>query len=288
VAGIIRKVSSYGRLVKFSHTIFAFPFAMAAFILASEEVKVKTASLFWLILALVSARTSAMSFNRIVDRAYDALNPRTSQRELPTQKVSLKEAIGLCIGSGCIFILASSFLNFTCLLLSPLVLGLILGYSYTKRFTWTTHFILGIMIAFAPLGTWIAVGGGINPTIIFLSLAVAMWVAGFDIIYACQDVEFDRVQGLYSIPSRFGLGVALIISSLVHFLAVISFILVGIVNENMGFIYWLGLGFIALILIYEHMIISPRDLSKIGKAFFNLNGYVSLGYFFIVLWEVWF
>jgi 4-hydroxybenzoate polyprenyltransferase len=278
---------NYAALVRFSHTVFALPFALSSVALAWPKHPVTLRVLLWILVAMVGARTAAMGFNRLVDRKFDALNPRTANWELPRGKVGVGEAIALTTLAAFIFVLAAYQLNWICFVLSPVALGIVFFYSLTKRFTWTSHLFLGLALALAPIGAWLAVAGTpIDLAELFLpfylGLAVVFWLAGFDIIYSLQDREFDRTQGLYSIPVRFGVAAALQLSTLFHLGTIAFLALVGF-TAGVGVIYWLGFLAVALVLLWEHRIVTPSDLSRINRAFFDLNAYVSLGYFFATL-----
>jgi 4-hydroxybenzoate polyprenyltransferase len=239
---------------------------------------------------MVAARTAAMAFNRIVDRKFDALNPRTRSWELPAGKVSVTEAVVLTAAASLVFIYAAYRLNPLCFLLSPVALAIVFFYSLTKRFTWACHLFLGLALSLAPLGAWLAVSGrpaalGELDVPVFLALAVLFWLAGFDIIYAIQDYAFDRAQGLYSVPARFGVTRSLILSSLFHVATVILLLLVGL-SAGLGGVYWIGIGGVAAILTWAHRLVTPGDLSRINKAFFDVNAYVSVGYFIATLVDV--
>ena len=268
---------TFGRMVKFSHTIFAMPFALAAAAIAARDHGITLGRVVAIVIAMVGARTAAMGFNRIVDRDIDARNPRTANRELPTGQVGVGAAVVLTLLSIGVFLGAAAWLGPLCLALSPIALVLVLGYSYTKRFTWLCHVILGIAIAAGPGGAWIAVTGQVSTPALWLMAVVASWIGGFDILYSLADRDFDRSQGLHSIPARFGLRGALWISIALH--AVTAFALVGLWRAaHLGPIYLGGAGLIVLLLIWEHAILRPNDLSRLNKAFFDLNGYVSLAF----------
>ena len=276
------KITDYGRLVRFSHTVFALPFAMASLALAWPKHPVTLRSLFLILIAMVAARTAAMGFNRIVDRKFDALNPRTAAWEMPTGTVKVWEAAVLTGGAAVLFVLAAYQLNWICFVLAPIALAILFLYSLTKRFTWASHLFLGLALAIAPIGAWLAV---VEPPIaptelavpVYLGLAVVFWLAGFDIIYSLQDREFDRASGLYSVPVRFGVAGALRLSSLFHCLTVFFLAMVGW-SAEMGAIYGFGCVAVTVILAWEHYIVTPTDLSRINRAFFDLNAYVSIGY----------
>jgi len=287
IKGLLQRVINYGRLIRFSHTIFALPFALASVTLASAIRPVTSLTLLWILVAMVGARSAAMGFNRLADKKLDALNPRTRGWEMPQEKVKVWEAVLLTSLAAVIFIYAAHQLNPLCFLLSPLALAVIFFYSLTKRFTWASHLFLGLALSLAPMGAWLAVTGTPqHPTDLltpfFLSLAVLFWLAGFDIIYSLQDYDFDRSHGLHSIPVRFGVVWGLRLSSLSHILTVFFLVLVGL-SAGLGVIYWAGVAVVCGILIWEHRLVRPDDLSRINRAFFDLNAYVSVGYFLMTL-----
>jgi 4-hydroxybenzoate polyprenyltransferase len=278
-------VAALGRMVKLSHTVFALPFALAATAMAARGHGITLAQVLAILIAMVSARTAAMGWNRIVDRRLDARNPRTASRELPTGKVSVLAAASLVAASAAVFVAAAASLGRLCLLLSPVVLLLVLGYSFTKRFTWLCHLFLGLAIGIAPAGAWIAVRGELGMPAVWLMAAVATWIGGFDVLYALADRDFDRQAGIHSIPARFGVPVALAISALMHLGTVVALLLAGL-TAGLGAIYHLGVAAVLGIFVYEHAILRPSDLSRLDVAFFNLNGYVSLVYFAATLTQV--
>jgi 4-hydroxybenzoate polyprenyltransferase len=277
----IDKAVLYLRMIKFSHSIFALPFAFTAAILASSGIP-SLYQIFWITLAMVGARSAAMGLNRIIDRKIDALNPRTAKREIPSGEVKVTEAWIFVLLSLILLLISAYKLNPLCFKLAPVAIFFLFLYSYTKRFTWLSHIFLGITISAAPLGAWVAIKGSLNLEIIPLSMAVIFWLAGFDILYALQDVEFDKSHGLYSIPQRFGIKKALIFSRLFHFITWSLLILTGIIF-GLNIIYWIGLFIISILLIYEHRLVKPNDLSRLNIAFFNMNGYISLTVFFFTL-----
>lgn len=231
-----------------------------------------------------------MAFNRLVDRKFDALNPRTQQWEMPQGSVKVREAVILTVIGSVVFVYAAYQLNFVCFVLSPVALAIIFFYSLTKRFTWTSHLFLGLALSLAPMGAWLAVSG--SPieltelaTPFFLGLAVLFWLAGFDIIYSLQDQDFDRQEGLHSIPVRFGVARALQFSSFFHLCTLIFLALVGVTAE-MGLIYWVGWLTVSVILFWEHRIVTANDLSRINRAFFDFNAYVSIGYLLAILGDL--
>jgi len=245
-----------------------------------------------ILVAMIGARTAAMGFNRLADRQFDALNPRTRMWELPRGLVGVWEAAALTVAAALIFVLSAYQLNWTCFLLSPVALAIAFFYSLTKRFTWASHLFLGLALAIAPIGAWLAVADA-PITLeelsvpVYLGLAVVFWLAGFDIIYSLQDHDFDRAHGLHSIPVRFGIAGALRLSSLCHFFTAVFLGAVG-VAARMGPIYWIGLVCVSTMLLWEHCIVKPGDLSRINKAFFDFNAYISIGYFFATLGDVLF
>jgi 4-hydroxybenzoate polyprenyltransferase len=279
---LLETIIDYGRLVRFSHTVFALPFALAALALAWSSYPITLRTFSWILVAMVGARTAAMGFNRLVDRRFDALNPRTSDWELPRGKVTVRATAALTAGAALLFVGAAYQLNDLCFILSPLALAIIFFYSLTKRFTWTSHFFLGLALSLAPVGAWLAVSGwppslGALAVPALLGLAVLFWLAGFDMIYSLQDYDFDRKHGLYSVPVRFGVPAALALSGASHLVTVVLLGMVG-VKAQLGLIYWIGIGLIFVILLWEHLLVTPRDLSKINRAFFDFNAYVSIGY----------
>jgi 4-hydroxybenzoate polyprenyltransferase len=284
---LTEKILDYGKLIRFSHTIFALPFALASVALAASDRPLTVRTLIWILVAMAGARSAAMGFNRLADREIDALNPRTQGWELPQGKIRVWEAVLLTTIASLVFVFSAYQLNTLCFLLSPIALAILFFYSFTKRFTWTSHLFLGLALALAPMGAWLAVAGAPDHpedilTPFFLGLAVLFWLAGFDVIYALQDYEFDRKVGLHSIPVRFGIRTALRLSSLFHLLTISFLILVGI-QADLRWIYWGGLMAVSLILIREHRLVTPEDFSRVNKAFFDFNAYVSVGYFLTTL-----
>ena len=273
--GLRAKIADYGRLVRFSHTIFALPFALSSIALAWPRHSITLRSLLWILVAMVGARTAAMGFNRLADRKFDALNPRTKNWELPRGKVTVVEATLLTILASLVFMLAAYELNWVCFVLSPIALAIVFFYSLTKRFTWTAHLFLGLALAIAPVGAWLAVA---QPPFevaelkvpIYLGLAVVFWLAGFDIIYSLQDRAFDEKTGLHSIPVRFGVAGALRLSSAFHCGTILFLALVGNAAA-LGLFYWIGFLAVTAILVWEHRIVRADDLSRINKAFFDLK-----------------
>jgi len=284
-ASVLSTMRLFGRMVKFSHTVFALPFALAAAAIAARGHGITAAQVLAILVAMAGARTAAMGFNRIVDRRIDARNPRTAGREIPAGKVSLMSAALLTSASAAIFVAAAASLGRLCLALSPVVLALILGYSFTKRFTWLCHLFLGLAIGIAPAGAWLAVRGELGAPALWLVAAVTTWIGGFDILYALSDREFDRTAGIHSIPARFGVPASLVISAVLHVATALALLAAGLA-AGLGAIYFLGVAVVAAIFVYEHSIVRPSDLSRLDVAFFNLNGYVSVAYFAATLAQV--
>lgn len=281
----IGSVVVFGRMIKLSHSVFALPFAMAGAALAARSHGLEAQQLVWIVLAMVSARSAAMGFNRLADRVMDGKNPRTRDRALPKGRIAPR-AVALIVGACCaLFVVSAYQLNDLCLRLSPLALLVILSYSYFKRFTWATHLVLGLALAIAPAGAWIAVTGTFDPAMFWLAAAVLTWVAGFDIIYACQDYEFDVAQGVHSIPRRFGIGPALVAARLLHAATVVFLLAVHQVFD-LHALYLCGTVLATGMLVYEHTLVKPDDLSKIDVAFFNTNGLVSVVYFVFLLGDI--
>jgi 4-hydroxybenzoate polyprenyltransferase len=279
------QVAAYGRMIRFSHSVFALPFALTSAALAARSGGIAGMQVLWIVVAMVAARSAAMGFNRLADQGVDARNPRTAARELPRGVLSRAEVWAFVGASVAVFELAAAMLNGLCLALSPVALAIVLGYSYTKRFTAASQLVLGLSLAVAPVGAWLAIRGRFEAVPLVLGLAVVLWVAGFDTLYACQDVEFDRREGLRSIPASLGVGRALAVARGLHVAAVLP--LLGL--------YWLtplhplylgGVAGVAALLAFEHSLVHPEDLSRVMQAF-NLNGWVSLGYFAFTAAAAW-
>lgn len=268
-------------MIQFKLTVFALPFALTGAFLASRGMP-KFIVLFWIVLAMVGARTCAMGFNRVVDRSFDKDNPRTAGRAIPAGEVSLSEAWTMVVLAGLLFFFACSMLNSLTLMLAPFGLFLTLFYSLTKRFTILCHLILGVALAFAPLGGWVAVLGSFDGYPPALSLGVIFWVAGFDTIYGCLDADFDRKAGLHSLPSRIGKRNGFRVAGIFHILAFIFFTLVG-VQAELNIYYYLGIVLASFALLYQHILVSPDDLSQIRASFFSMNGFISIT-IFIATW----
>ncbi|MEK7823025.1 MAG: UbiA-like polyprenyltransferase [Nitrospirota bacterium] len=271
---LFKKITDYLRLIKFSHSIFALPFAFTSALIAANGVPTFS-QIFWITVAMVGGRTGAMGMNRIIDRKIDALNPRTKNRELPRGVIKTGEAFIFTIIAFALLLFAAYKLNPLCLKISPIVLLVLFTYSYTKRFTWLSHIVLGTALSLAPLGAWIAIKGTFDFQILPLCFAVMFWVAGFDVFYAMQDIDFDKKHGLYSIPSAFGIKTSLWIARLFH-LITIAMLLGLIPIFNLGALYLFGVLIASALLLYEHSLVKPGDLSKLDMAFFNMNGYISI------------
>ena len=274
------RLRTYASFVRFSHSVFALPFALAGALLAMRRVPVSWAALGWILVAMVAARSAAMAFNRLVDARLDALNPRTSNRELPRGVISAREAIGFVGAASLVFVYAAWRLNPLCFALSPVALAIVFWYSLAKRHTTWTQLFLGLAMAVAPVGGWLASGGrgGWEPWV--LALAIGAWVGGFDVLYACQDIEFDRAHGLRSIPVRYGVRTALAISRVMHAVAVVSLLALAWVTPLPHF-YEVGVVAVAAMLVYEQSLVSADDLSQVKRAF-DLNGYVGIMYLLIL------
>jgi 4-hydroxybenzoate polyprenyltransferase len=277
---IVQRLKVTLEMIKIEHTLFALPFAFLGATLAARELPPQPASfwiskLFWITLAMVGARSAAMTFNRIADRKIDAANPRTAARALPAGLLDLRFAAVFAVIASALFLLAASQLNRLTLILSPIALGSVLLYSYTKRFTFLSHLILGWCLAIAPSGAWIAIQGRLALVPVLLSLSVMLWTSGFDVLYACQDYDFDRQSGLHSIPRRFGIRRALWIARGIHGVMFTSLV-VFFLNAHLG---WMGLiGVIAtgVLLVYQHSIVKENDLTRLNAAFFTTNAFVSV------------
>lgn len=275
MAGFLSKLKTTLEMIKFEHTLFALPFAFLGAILAADGLP-EWRQLFWITAAMVGARSAAMTFNRIADREIDAANPRTANRELPAGKLSVGFAWAFLFAAIGLFELAAYSLNWLTFALSPIALLSVLGYSYAKRFTAFSHLMLGWALAISPTAAWIAVRGTIDSEVpLLLSLLVLMWTAGFDVMYACQDWEFDRKNGLRSIPARFGIRNSLWIARLFHFQAFIVLLLLWLAT-GLGWLALTGMLAVAGLLIYQHMLVRPNDLSRMNAAFFTTNAFVSV------------
>jgi 4-hydroxybenzoate polyprenyltransferase len=260
--------------IKFEHTVFALPFAYIAMVLAAGGWP-GWRTVLWVTAAMVGARTCAMATNRLVDRWIDAANPRTAGRHLPRGLLETADVKRLAIGGAALMFVAAWMLNRLCFELAPIALVFLVGYSYTKRFTWASHWILGFTDGIAAAGGWAAVRAHIDLPAYVLWFALTVWIAGFDLIYACQDVDFDRAHGLHSFPARFGIAAALRAAQVCHALTAVAFAALGLML-GLGIAFWLGWLAVVGLLIYEHSLVSPRDLSRLDVAFFNVNGYIAV------------
>ncbi len=290
MTGFFRQVSEVLATIKFQHSIFALPFAMTGALLGARgagfEVGELAGKFGWIIVAMVAARSAAMGFNRLADASIDARNPRTATRALPAGRLSKQFAAGFVALSSALLILAASQLNPLCLALSPLALAAALGYSYTKRFTSLSHLVLGAVLGIAPAAAWIGVRGSFDAPILLISAAVAFWAAGFDIIYSCQDIAFDRSSGLHSLPARIGIAKALLISRFLH-AGMVVLLLMAWTSLGMGLSALGGIGIIALLLAYEQSLVKADDLSRVNAAFFAVNGWVSVLFFAFWAVDIW-
>jgi 4-hydroxybenzoate polyprenyltransferase len=269
-------------MIKFEHSVFALPFALTGAMLAwrdaafvSDGIGVKLA---WIVLAMVAARSAAMAFNRLLDAEIDARNPRTSSRHIPAGLLSRQFAWGFTIIASIAFVAASAALNPLCLKLSPVALGIVFFYSFTKRFTSLSHLVLGFSLGIAPAAAWIAIRATLDSRILWLTAAVSLWTAGFDMIYSCQDYDFDRRSGLHSIPRRFGIAGALWMARVMHAGMIVCLALL-IVSFGLSWPSWAGLALVAALLIYEHSLVKADDLTRVNAAFFTVNGWVSMLFF---------
>jgi 4-hydroxybenzoate polyprenyltransferase len=271
--------------IKFEHTVFALPFAYIAMVLAAGGWP-GWWTVVWVTLAMAGARTCAMAVNRVVDRHIDARNPRTAGRHLPQGTLPVSTLRLLALGGAVLMLVAAGMLNRLCLVLAPVALAFLLGYSYTKRFTWLSHWILGFTDGIAAGGGWVAVRGHFDPPAFVLWVAVTVWIAGFDLLYACQDVEVDRAQGLHSVPARFGVAAAFALARINHALTALALAALGWM-EGLGLFYWLGWAAVVALLVYEHSLVTPRDLSRLNIAFFNVNGYIAVIMLVAVVTGLW-
>jgi 4-hydroxybenzoate polyprenyltransferase len=269
-------------MIKVEHTVFALPFALSGLVLGSRDLPA-LAVVLWTILAFTGARAAAMTLNRVIDARIDARNPRTSTRAIPQGRIHAGKALVFAVASFALMIFAASHLPPLCIGLSPIAVAWLSFYSYTKRFTWLCHLVLGIALGGAALGGWIAAGGQLNEVAPWLlAAAVSAWVAGFDIIYACQDREFDQTERLFSLPAACGLKTALAVSSALH-VGTVAFLVALGACLGLGIPYWCGVVLVAVMLCWEHSLVKPTDLSRVNAAFFNVNGCVSIGAFLAIL-----
>jgi 4-hydroxybenzoate polyprenyltransferase len=277
----------HANLVRLPHTVFALPFALVGVVLASYIAPITLNDVVWVVVAFTTARFAAMGFNRIVDREIDARNPRTRSREIPSGTMSVREASAAVVIASAIFLVAAWQLNSLCLILAPLALGWVLFYSYTKRFTRWSHLVLGVGLSIAPVGGYLAITGQWSDPwwmLVALAIAVATWVGGFDILYALQDVSFDRENGLYSVPSTFGEANALGIARLLHAVTVSALAVAGL-GAGAGILYYVGVLVAGLLLLYEHSLVKANDFSRLDAAFFTMNGVISIVFLGFVFTE---
>jgi 4-hydroxybenzoate polyprenyltransferase len=270
-------------MIKVEHSVFALPFALVGALLAARDAGTYPTlwQIFWIIVAMIGARSAAMTINRIADLDYDRRNPRTAMRALPTGELSVGFAWAFTLMASALLVIAAWQLNPLALKLSPVALAVLFFYSYTKRFTTWAHFVLGFCLGMSPAAAWIAIRGSLDWHMLILCAAVTLWVGGFDVLYACQDIEFDKAAGLYSIPKKFGVAGALVVARAMHV------IMIGLLawlawSFHLGWPAWVGIAVVATLLCYEHSLVKPNDLSKINAAFFTVNGYISL--LFLLFW----
>jgi 4-hydroxybenzoate polyprenyltransferase len=282
---MLKRLSTYLSFVRFSHSVFALPFALTGALLASRLHPVTWRHVAWIIVCMVTARSAAMGFNRLVDARFDAANPRTAAREIPAGRMSTTEATVFVVVMSIAFVAASAQLSWLCFILSPLALIIVFWYSLAKRYVWGTQLFLGLAMAVAPVGGWLAAGGGLAWEPWILGLAIALWVGGFDVLYACQDLDVDRRQHLKSIPVRFGVVRSLLISRAMHISAVVCLALLGVI-AGLGPVYFVGVAVVAGLLVYEQSLVSATDLSNVKLAF-DMNGYVGILYFVITAISVY-
>jgi 4-hydroxybenzoate polyprenyltransferase len=269
-----RNIGTTLEMIKVEHSVFALPFALIGALLAARGWPTAW-QILWIVVAMVGARSAAMSFNRLIDRDLDAQNPRTAQRALPTGLLSARFVTGFALVSSAVLVFAAYQLNPLAFRLSPVALAILFVYSYTKRFTLLSHLVLGFCLGIAPAAAWIAIRGSLSPSILLLTAAVTLWTAGFDILYACQDVDFDRRSGLHSIPERWGIARALQVSSAMHGVMVVLLLWLAWA-EQLGWLSAAGVAVVATLLIYEHRLVKPSDLSRLDAAFFNINGWIGI------------
>jgi len=281
---VLRNLRVTLEMIKWEHSIFALPFALCGAMLAAGGFP-SSRQLVWIIVAMVAARSAAMAFNRWADAAIDAVNPRTSTRALPAGHLSPAFVVTFVVISSGVFILAASQLNHLSLLLSPVALAVLLLYSYAKRLTRWSHLVLGFALGIAPAAAWIAVRGSLDPRILLLTAAVTFWVGGFDVLYACQDCDFDRQAGLHSVPRFFGIGAALWIARAFH-LIMVGLLVALVMVFGLGILATAGIVVVIVLLLYEHSLVKPNDLSKLNAAFFTMNGVISVLFFVFVAADV--
>ncbi len=280
------KVSTYLSFVRFGHSVFALPFALTGALLAWRDHPFSWPQVAWIVVCMVGARSAAMGFNRLVDARHDALNPRTSMRELPSGAMTSREAAAFVLASSAIFVYGASRLSTLCFVLAPVALAIVFWYSLAKRYTPYTQLFLGLAMAVAPVGGWLAAGGGTGVEPWLLGLAIGLWVGGFDILYACQDLDFDRGHGLLSIPTRFGVSRSIRLSRIMHVAAVAAMAALWRVAD-LPSLYVVGVAIVAVLLTYEQSLVSDDDLSQVKRAF-DLNGYVGIVYFVVTALSLYF
>ena len=273
----MRQLLVYASFVRFSHSVFALPFALVGALLAARTTPLTWTRVLWIAVCMVAARSAAMGFNRLVDAEYDARNPRTSMRELPRGRISRFEATVFVVLASAVFVFAASRLSTLCLMLAPVALAMVFWYSLAKRYTSYTQLFLGLAMAVAPVGGWLAAGGRGSWTPWLLGLAIGLWVGGFDVLYACQDVDVDRREGLHSIPVRFGIPKSLLLSRAMHLLTIVALTTLGVV-EALGPVYFAGVAGVTVLLMWEQSMVSAHDLSQVKRAF-DMNGWVGILYF---------
>ncbi len=281
----LRKIRLTLEMIRFEHSVFALPFALTGALLAIRESRFDTTRLGWkigwIVVAMVAARSAAMAFNRLLDADLDARNPRTRTRHLPSGLLSKSFTWGFTVAASLVFVFAARELNTLCFRLAPLALAVVFFYSFTKRFTTMSHLVLGLSLGIAPAAAWMAIRGSLDPRILWLTLAVTLWTAGFDVIYACPDYAFDEQEGLFSLPRKFGIAGALWISRLFH-LGMVASLAALLYSFRLGALSIAGVAVVGLLLIYEQSLVKPNDLSKVNAAFFTMNGYVSV--VFLLFW----
>jgi len=283
--GIFSKTRTTLEMIKWEHSIFALPFALTAALLAAHGLHAGR-TLLWILIAMIAARSSAMAFNRWADAELDAANPRTSARAIPAGMLSRQFVFGFTCVAALLFVLAANELNPLTLYLSPVVLVVLLGYSYMKRFTRWSHLGLGLALGLAPSAAWVAVRGTLDPRILVLTAAVTLWAGGFDVLYACQDFEHDRAAGLYSLPQSIGIPAAFIAARVMHLAMLALLVWFGLLFQ-FKVIGWLGVAAVALLLAYEHSLVSPRDLRRLNAAFFTMNGVIATVFLAFVAADLW-
>jgi 4-hydroxybenzoate polyprenyltransferase len=285
MTGLWNKTRTTLEMIKWEHSIFALPFALTATLLAAHGLPA-VRTVIWILVAMVAARSCAMAFNRWADAELDAANPRTKSRAIPAGLLSREFVLGFTLLTGLMFVLATAALNRLTLYLSPLVLVVLLGYSYTKRITRWSHLVLGLALGLAPTAAWIAVRGALDPRILVLTCAVTLWVGGFDVLYACQDYEHDRAAGLHSLPQAIGIPAAFWAARLMHLLMLGLLVWFGRLFHfhTAG---WLGIAAVGLLLGYEHSLVSPRDLRRLNAAFFTMNGVIAMVFLLFVAADLW-